>query len=62
MTEIKAVLQLKPGPMPESAIEYANILADIAQTNPAYSDIPNLALPRPLCAVFVNLKRWQVED
>jgi hypothetical protein len=56
LDEIKAQLPLSPGPYPPDSVDYANNLIRTMGSRPrAY-------LPKPLCAVFVNLKRWQIED
>ena len=61
LAEINSSLKLKAGPLPANAIQYADRLVDIAKRNPAYFTTYNLALPKPLCAVFIDLKKWQIE-
>lgn len=56
LTEIKAQLPLRPGVYPASSVEYANSL--IAKMGNA----PRAYLDEPLCAVFVNLNRWQIGE
>jgi hypothetical protein len=55
LKEVKKTLPLEKGPRASNSIEYANELLKIIGHQPrAY-------LEKPLCAVFVRLKRWQVE-
>ena len=55
LEEINKALPLKKGPYEPSSIEYANsLIATIG-------DNPRATLEKPLCVVFVDLKRWQIE-
>jgi hypothetical protein len=55
LVDINKQLKLKKGPYHPKSILYANELVNNMGHNPrAY-------LPEPLCAVFVNLNRWQIE-
>ena len=55
LKEIKKKLPLERGPYPVGSVIYANELIEKMRNSPrAY-------LKEPLCAVFVKLKRWQVE-
>ena len=55
LTKIKEQLALRHGPYPANSVKYANDL--IAKMGKA----PRAYLDEPLCAVFVNLDRWQIE-
>ena len=56
LTQIKKSLPLRRGPYPPRSLRYANELLDqMGRSSRAYLD-------KPLCAVFTNLQRWQVED
>lgn len=56
LAAIKDHLPLGHGPHPPNSVEYANDLIDrMGKASRAYLD-------EPLCAVFVNLDRWQIED
>jgi len=55
LAQINKSFNLKPGPYVPDSIQYANDLVN--QMNKA----PRASLDEPLCAVFVNLKRWQIE-
>lgn len=48
-------LKLKPGPYPPTSIQYASDLVK------KIKKAPRAYLAEPLSAVFVNLKRWQLE-
>ncbi|MDE2466037.1 MAG: HNH endonuclease [Alphaproteobacteria bacterium] len=53
---IKKTLKLKKGLYPPGSIEYANtIVASMGKS-------PRASLEEPLSAVFINLKRWQIEQ
>jgi len=55
LAQIKKKLKLKRGPLAPKSVGYANSLLRTMGKRPrAY-------LPEPLCAVFVDLKRWQLE-
>lgn len=55
LSKINKTLKLKRGPHPPDSLMYANeLVRDINEDARAY-------LPKPLCAVFVNLNRWQLE-
>ena len=55
LSQIKADLPLKPTALPPSSEDHANrVLRTIANRQAA-------SLPKPLCAVFIELKRWQIE-
>jgi len=55
LSEVNQALKLKCGPHPPNSINYAKeLIRDIGSSPRAY-------LPAPLCAVFVNLNRWQIE-
>lgn len=56
LQQIKRQLQLKKGPLDPDSINYANNL--IAKMG----DAPRAYLDKPLCAVFVMLDRWQIDD
>jgi hypothetical protein len=56
LAEIKASLPLSRGPLDPSDTEYANnLIREMGSAQRAYLD-------PPLCAVFVNLQRWQLEE
>lgn len=56
LAEIKKELPISPGHYPPRSVAYANDLIDkIGDASRAYLD-------EPLCAVFVKLDRWQIED
>ena len=56
LTDIKKQLPLSPGPYPADSVQYANdLIAKIGSAPRAYLD-------EPLCAVFVNLNRWQLNE
>lgn len=52
---INKALPLKKGPYESGSIEYANSLVA------TIGDNPRTTLEKPLCVVFVDLKRWQIE-
>jgi hypothetical protein len=55
LAEVKRALRLSPGPYAADSIAYANALLE------SIGSEPRAYLPKPLCAVFVNLSRWQIE-
>jgi hypothetical protein len=56
LAQIKAQLPLKPGKYPANSTQYANDLIEKIGSKPrAYLD-------EPLCALFVNLERWQIGE
>jgi hypothetical protein len=55
LAQIKAALPLSLGPYPADSVDYANELTK------GMGSAPRAYLEEPLCAVFVNLKRWQIE-
>jgi hypothetical protein len=55
LAQIKTSLPLSPGPYPPDDLQYANELTKGMGT------APRVYLEEPLCAVFVNLTRWQIE-
>ncbi|MGG7055465.1 HNH endonuclease [Nitrosomonas sp. ANs5] len=55
LDQIKKMFKLKRGPYAEDSADYANDL--VARMG----DSPRAYLDEPLCAVFVNLSRWQIE-
>lgn len=55
LEHINKDFKLKPGPYPPNSTQYAN---DLVQK---MKKAPRAYLDEPLCAVFVNLKRWQLE-
>ncbi|MDE2266813.1 MAG: HNH endonuclease [Alphaproteobacteria bacterium] len=55
LCEIKSYLSLKPTKLLPSSEEHANNLLR------KIGDREAISLPKPLCAVFVNFKRWQIE-
>lgn len=55
LRQIKAALPITRGLFPPRSLKWANhMLAQIGNR-------PTAALKRPYCAVFVGLKRWQIE-
>ena len=60
LREIKASLNLTRGPLPCKSISYANTLIELNITE-GNSKLPHFELPKPLCAIFVKLKRWQID-
>jgi hypothetical protein len=60
LKEIKASFQLKRGPIPCKSLIYANRLITFNFEN-GNSKSYRFELPKPLCAVFVKLKRWQID-
>lgn len=53
---IKKSLPLRRGPYPPRSLKYANKLVEqMGRSSRAY-------LYKPLCAVFIKMKRWQVKD
>ena len=56
LQDIKAKLPLQPGHHPPNSTEYANELVR------SMGSAPRAYLAEPLCAVFVNLTRWQIEE
>jgi len=55
LDEINKAFKLKRGPHTPDSILYANELTG------SMGNAPRAYLPEPLCAVFVNLSRWQLE-
>lgn len=56
LAEVKASLPLSRGPLDPTDVAYANnLLREMGTAQRAYLD-------PPLCAVFVSLQRWQLED
>ena len=53
---IKSQLPLKPGKYPADSTKYANDLIK------KMGKEPRAYLEEPLCAVFVNLERWQIGE
>lgn len=56
LAQIKKSLKLKKGPLPPNSLDYANALI-----NPK-SSAHTFTLDEPLCVVFVDLKRWQLDE
>jgi hypothetical protein len=56
LAQVKAGLPLSLGPYPADSVQYANELVK------RMGAAPRAYLEEPLCAVFVNLTRWQTED
>jgi hypothetical protein len=56
LDKIKKKFKLKRGPFAPDSVDYANDL--VARMGNA----PHAYLDEPLCAVFVNLSRWQIES
>ena len=55
LKQIKATLPITRGPLAPKSIDWANqLLLEIGNK-------PVISLKRPYCAVFVRLKRWQLE-
>lgn len=55
LADINKQLKLKEGPYPPGSLLYANDLVH------EMGEKPRAYLSEPLCAVFVNLNRWQIE-
>ena len=56
LSQIKKTLPISSGPLPPHSVEWANgLVAKIGRR-------PTISLRRPYCAVFVSLKKWQLED
>jgi len=56
LASIKTSLRLTRGPLPPKSVDYANsLVSSMGRASRAY-------LGAPLCAVFVGLKRWQIEE
>ena len=55
LAEINVALGLKKGRRAPNSVEWANSLMESMGAD------PRAELPKPLCAVFVNFKQWQVE-
>ena len=55
LASINKGLPLTKGPYKSDSIDYANSLVSVIGEN------ARVSLEKPLCAVFVNLKRWQIE-
>jgi hypothetical protein len=56
LSEMKEALRLRPGPFQPNSMDYANVpIRDIG-------DKPYAQWEEPLCAIFVNLKRWQLDE
>lgn len=56
LAQIKKALPLTRGPLPPASVEYANGLIE------RMGQATRADLDEPLCAIFVNLNRWQLED
>jgi len=56
LRQIKASLPISRGDLPPKSIKWANRLLEEMGEKPVAS------LKRPYCVVFVNLKRWQLEE
>jgi hypothetical protein len=56
LAQIKKTLPLKKGPYSPKSVKYANDLIETMARR------PRTYLEKPLCAVFVGLKRWQIEE
>lgn len=56
LRQIKATLPISRGGLPPKSIEWANRLLSEMGNRPVSS------LKRPYCAVFVDMKRWQLEE
>lgn len=55
LADINNSFRLKRGPHAPNSIKYANnLLSSMGSATRAY-------LPEPLCAIFVNFKRWQID-
>jgi hypothetical protein len=55
LAQINKTFGLSKGPLPPDSLRYAN---DLINKMP---NVPRAYLPLPLCAVFVDLSRWQLE-
>lgn len=56
LSEVKQHLRLKPGPYPPDSIDWANVpLQDMGENVSG-------SWREPVTAIFVNLKRWQIEE
>ena len=55
LAEVNAKLPISPGPYPPDNMQYANDLIL------KIGDAPRAYLDNPLCAIFINLERWQIE-
>lgn len=55
LPEVNAAFNLKKGRRAPASVEWANKLLE------EMGHEPRAELPEPLCAVFVNLKQWQIE-
>lgn len=55
LAEIKKAFHLKKGRYSPESTEYANDLIH------QMGNLPMISLEKPLCAIFVNLQRWQIE-
>jgi hypothetical protein len=55
LESIKKELPLKKGKYKPDSIDYANFLVA------TIGEKPRATLDKPLCAVFIGLKRWQIE-
>ena len=55
LESIKKELPLKEGKYKPDSVEYANSLVA------TIGDNPRATLDKPLCAVFIDFKRWQIE-
>ena len=55
LAEINATFGLKKGKRAPNSVEWANSLMEKMGPD------PRAELAKPLCAVFVNFKQWQVE-
>lgn len=55
LDEIRDKLKLSEGPYPPDAMNYASDLID------QMGDSPRAYLDEPLCAVFIDFSRWQIE-
>jgi hypothetical protein len=55
LAQVKASLPISLGPYPPDSVQYANDLIEIIGT------APRAYLEEPLCAVFVQLKQWQID-
>jgi hypothetical protein len=56
LAQINATFRLKHGPYPPGSLRYANELTDVM------GEAARAYLSEPLCAVFLNLSRWQLEQ
>ncbi len=55
LADIKSQLPLAPTALPPGSIDHAKNLLD------RIGDRETISFPKPLCAVFVSFKRWQLE-